>query len=243
MFKYDDNKEKTHIKLVCLGRMHGLWNANHTDIQRPLISSNSNEKDSWSEIDMAFILADANEVDTVEKLKILISLAQSNNVFVIPIVVSDKDIDLKAATIYINPVNHKNDDEIIRLTAFIIKSLKDIVCVTGIVDLDISSIKSIIDNKGKLFLGCGEGRGDGANIKAAKKSLDHLSSTCNGEQVKGILLNITGSENLLSMMDMLEITEIVNDWVINNECTILWGATIDNDLKDEIRVFIMAQSI
>ena len=235
MLEYTDNPMEACIKSSFLGRMKFLAQDN------PVNSLNGNpaEVDSWRGVDIGFIVADIKEPHIVSKLKKTIASAQENNVFVIPIVLADKSLDLKAATFYINPSKYANKDDIFTDIRFIIQSIYDIICITGLVDIDVYSIKSVLNDKGNLFLASGVGNGEDAYMQAGKNALENLSVLCSIKHAKGIVLNIIGNEDTLSIMEMMETTEFVHDWVDNKDCTILWAASIDNTLKDEIRVLII----
>ena len=235
MFEYNGNKMDNRIKSAYLGRMSFLAQNNPVDS----LTDHPADEDSWRGIDMGFIVADARESHIVSELRKAVASAQKNNVFVIPIVIADKSLDLNVATLYINPQNYATKDEIFTDIRFAIQSIYDILHTSGLVDLDVSSIKAVLNDKGNLFLASGEGKGEYGYMQAGKEALERLSVLCSRKHAKGIVLNIIGNEDTLSIMEIMETTELVHDWVENNDCTILWGASIDNTLKDEIRVFII----
>jgi cell division protein FtsZ len=52
-------------------------------------------------------------------------------------------------------------------------------------------------------------------------------------------LNVTGSEDNLNMYEIQEVSGAVYDWLDYEQATIIWGATIDDSLRDRIRVSIL----
>ena len=55
---------------------------------------------------------------------------------------------------------------------------------------------------------------------------------------KFILLNVTGSEDNLSMYEITEVSEMVSSALGDENSNLIWGADIDNTLKDVIRLSI-----
>ena len=76
-----------------------------------------------------------------------------------------------------------------------------------------------------------------AGRRAIKSPL--LDSTISG--AKGVLLNITGGPNL-SLIDVNEASKIITD-AVDPDATIIFGASIDENMGDTIRVTVIATGI
>ncbi|WP_303839785.1 hypothetical protein [Selenomonas ruminantium] len=141
----------------------------------------------------------------------------------------------------LNPEKYAGEAEIYRDIYQAGKSIYDIVCIPGMVKLDLCDVQTVCKDKKKILLATGEAKGENASMIAAEKAMSKLTKQDESAQRLGkdILLNVTGSEDKLSMFEIQEVSERLCEWLKNKEAVILWGASIDNSLDDVIRVSIL----
>jgi cell division protein FtsZ len=79
-------------------------------------------------------------------------------------------------------------------------------------------------------------------VDAAERAISHpLLEDINICGAKGVLMNITSSSDI-TMEEMTEASErIYNE--VGDEADIIWGAVIDDDMGDEMRVTVIATGI
>jgi len=234
LFDYEENKQTTIIKFTYLGRMDYLLTNTIKISEATLLEGAPMDIESWKNVDIGFIFADASEHGIIDELNVAIEAAKKENVLIVPIILSETKIDIDAVSL-----RFVNEDDLIKNISQSIKSICDISCIPGLINLDISDIKTILNGKGEFFLGLGKGHGKNACIEAGKQAVNNLSKVCSSENAKGILINVVGNENNLSIMEIMEAANVVHDWVANVSCNIIWGASTDNSLNSEIHVFIM----
>ena len=99
-------------------------------------------------------------------------------------------------------------------------------------------MREIIET-GKTAIGIGFGTGENASVMAAKKAVEFFMFDENIKEAKCILLNITGKDENLSMFEVTEAANAISD-IASSSCTIIWGATVDNSLGDNIKAVVLA---
>lgn len=119
-----------------------------------------------------------------------------------------------------------------------VQGISDLIAIPGLVNLDFADVKTIMFERGLAHMGVGMASGENRAVEAAKQAIQSplLETTIVG--TKGVLLNITGG-NSLSLFEVNEAAEIVQD-ASDPEANIIFGAVIDESLKDEIRITVIA---
>ena len=120
-----------------------------------------------------------------------------------------------------------------------VQSISDIILTPGLINVDFADVRTIIEDKGRGVMGSGLGRGEGGALEAAKKAITNpLLEDPSIEGAKGVLINITGGLQL-SLDDVKEAASFVYDSA-HDEVNLIFGAVVDPDLDDEVRVTVIA---
>lgn len=119
-----------------------------------------------------------------------------------------------------------------------VQGISDLITVPGLINLDFADVRTIMTNAGSALMGIGKASGDDRATKAAKLAITSPLLEASIEGAKGILLNITGSSNL-GLFEVNEAAEIIAE-AADPEANIIFGAVIDENLQDEIRVTVIA---
>ncbi len=119
-----------------------------------------------------------------------------------------------------------------------VQGISDLIAIPGLVNLDFADVKTIMFERGLAHMGIGRASGDKRASEAAKQAIHSplLETSINGS--KGVLLNITGGANL-GLYEVNEAAEIVSE-AADTDANIIFGAVIDEALKDEIRITVIA---
>ena len=120
-----------------------------------------------------------------------------------------------------------------------VKGISDLIAMPGLVNLDFADVQSVMSNAGSALMGIGEASGESAAIEAAKAAIASPLLETSIDGAKGILLNVTGAEENLSMYDIQEASEAIHD-AADSQANIIWGASIDNTMGDTVRVTVIA---
>lgn len=119
-----------------------------------------------------------------------------------------------------------------------IKGISDLITVPGLINLDFADVKTIMTNQGEALMGIGIGEGENRAVDAAKMAINSPLLETSIEGAKGILLNITGS-NDLSLFEINEAAEIISE-AADPEANIIFGSVIDENLGDRVQITVVA---
>ena len=119
-----------------------------------------------------------------------------------------------------------------------VQGISDIITIPGLINVDFADVKAIMQGAGSALMGIGIAKGENKAVEAAKTAIDSPLLEMSIEGAKGILFTITGGPDL-SMYDVNEAARIITSSADPN-AKIIFGAVIDEDMKDEIRITVIA---
>ncbi|KZE76416.1 cell division protein FtsZ [Paenibacillus elgii] len=119
-----------------------------------------------------------------------------------------------------------------------VQGVSDLIAVPGLINLDFADVKTIMTERGSALMGIGHASGENRAAEAAKKAISSPLLETSIDGARGVLLNITGGNNL-SLYEVNEAADIVAD-AADPEVNMIFGAVIDESLKDEIQVTVIA---
>ncbi|HPT08400.1 MAG TPA: cell division protein FtsZ [bacterium] len=119
-----------------------------------------------------------------------------------------------------------------------VQGISEIITVPGIVNADFADVKAIMSGTGTALMGVGQSSGENKAVEAVKSAINSvlLETSING--AKGIVFTVTGGSEL-SMSDVSDAAKMINS-LADKDAKIIFGAVIDEDLKDEIKITIVA---
>ena len=120
-----------------------------------------------------------------------------------------------------------------------VKGISDLIAVPGLVNLDFADVKSIMSNAGSALMGIGEASGENATVDAVKAAIDSPLLETSLQGARGVLLNIMGATESLSMMEVNEASVTVQE-AAHPDAEIIWGVSIDETLGDKVSVTVIA---
>lgn len=119
-----------------------------------------------------------------------------------------------------------------------VQGISDLIAVPGLINLDFADVKTIMRNTGSALMGIGQATGENRAADAARKAISSPLLETSIEGAQGVLLNITGGQNL-TLFEVNEASEIIAE-AADPEANIIFGAVIDESLKEEVRVTVIA---
>ena len=127
-------------------------------------------------------------------------------------------------------------DDILRQA---VQGVSDIITRCGEVNVDFNDIRTIMENKGPALMGLGVGRGENRGIQAVESAINSpLLDSFSIKKAKGIVLNITGGEDL-SLYEVDEIASLIKQEA-SPDAMIIFGYVRDEKMKDEVSVTVLA---
>jgi len=118
-------------------------------------------------------------------------------------------------------------------------SISDLIVIPGLINLDFADVKCIMGSMGKALMGSGTAAGENRAVEAAQKAISSpLLDEATVDGARGILINITGGENL-TLMEVNEASEMIQKNA-HEDAHIIFGSVIDQQMEDEMRVTVIA---
>ena len=135
------------------------------------------------------------------------------------------------------PDAFKKADETLTIA---VRSISEIITIPGYINLDFADVKTILKDGGVAIMSSGLGKGENRVSQAIENALN--SPLLNNNDVfkaKKILLNISfGSLQPMMTEELNEIHDFMAKF--SSEIEVIWGTALDENLKDEIKIAILA---
>lgn len=119
-----------------------------------------------------------------------------------------------------------------------VASISELITVPGLINLDFADVTSVMKGAGYAHMGVGSAAGKDKAEEAAKKAIQSplLETSINGSH--GVILSIIGSSDI--GLDEIERAASMVQASAHPDAHIIFGASIDDDVDDEIRVVVIA---
>jgi cell division protein FtsZ len=121
------------------------------------------------------------------------------------------------------------------------KGISDLISCHGLVNLDFADVKTIMMGMGDALMGSGTSEGDNRAALAADAAIHSpLLDDISIAGARGILINITGGEDM-TLHDVSDATETIHEAAgENSDTNIIFGAVIDPAMNGMIQVTVIA---
>ena len=119
-----------------------------------------------------------------------------------------------------------------------VQGITDLIAESGVINLDFAGVKTVMSNRGIAHMGVGVGRGENRVIDAVKEAIGSPLLETSIDGAKAILLNIMGGYDL-GMLEANEAADLIEK-AAARDANIIFGASIKEDLEDEIRITVIA---
>lgn len=120
-----------------------------------------------------------------------------------------------------------------------IVGIVDLIATPSLINLDFADVKAVMSNQGLAHMGIGRAKGEGRVIEAVRQAVCSPLLETTIEGAKSVILNITGSGRDLSLDEVREAATLVQG-IIDTSANIIFGATIDDSLSEEVKITIIA---
>jgi cell division protein FtsZ len=119
-----------------------------------------------------------------------------------------------------------------------VQGITDLITIPGLVNLDFADVRTIMRGAGSALMGIGGATGENRATEAAQAAVSSPLLEASIEGATGILLNVTGGADI-GLFEVNEAAEVVTGAADQN-ANVIFGAVIDEALKDEVRVTVIA---
>lgn len=126
-------------------------------------------------------------------------------------------------------------DEVLRQG---VQGIAEVITVPGLINVDFADVKSIMNSAGSALMGIGTASGENKAIEAAKTAINSPLLEMSVEGARGVLFTVVGGKDL-SMYEVNEAAKVITSST-DEEARIIFGAVIDERMKDEIKITVIA---
>lgn len=119
-----------------------------------------------------------------------------------------------------------------------VQGISDLITMPGLINVDFADVRTIMTNAGSSLMGIGTGVGENRAATAARTAIASPLLEVSIDGAKGVLFNITGGRDLT----MAEVEEAAKQIAaaVDSDANIIFGATIDDSLVDQIKITVIA---
>ncbi|RME64267.1 MAG: cell division protein FtsZ [Caldilineae bacterium] len=119
-----------------------------------------------------------------------------------------------------------------------IQGISELITIPGLINLDFADVRSIMQDGGAALMAIGTATGENRAQEAAQKAIHSALLDVSIEGAQGILFNVRGGRDL-SLYEVNEAAEMIRANA-HPEANIIFGAVIDEELKDELHMTVIA---
>ncbi|OKY77582.1 MAG: Cell division GTPase FtsZ family [Candidatus Methanohalarchaeum thermophilum] len=122
-----------------------------------------------------------------------------------------------------------------------VKGITELITKPGLVNLDFADIRTIMEGGGVAMIGVGEAEGDERAEEAVHKGLKSPLLDVDISGAEAALVNVTGGTDISISESEGVVKEIYER--ISDEARIIWGAQVNEDLDDTMRVMLVVTGV
>ncbi len=119
-----------------------------------------------------------------------------------------------------------------------VQGISELITVPGLINVDFADVRAIMNCTGSALMGIGRATGENRAVDAAKQAIASPLLEVAIDGARGILFTLTGGANL-SMFEVSEAAKVITANADPN-AKVIFGAVIDETLKDELKVCVIA---
>ncbi len=127
-------------------------------------------------------------------------------------------------------------DDILRQA---VQGISDIITIPGIINRDFADVKAVMQGMGYALMGTAVASGENRAVEAANRAISSpLLEDASIQGAKGILINITGSSDLM-LHEVHEASSIIHQ-AAHEDANIIFGAVLNDQMKDAVKITVIA---
>ncbi len=120
-----------------------------------------------------------------------------------------------------------------------VKGISDLINIRGLINLDFADIRTVMQAKGMALMGTGFAKGENRAVAAATMAISSpLLENIKIDGATGIIINVTGGPDM-SLFEVNEASSLITE-AAHEDAEIIFGAVIDENMLEEVRVTVIA---
>ncbi|HEY5652186.1 MAG TPA: cell division protein FtsZ [Acidimicrobiia bacterium] len=119
-----------------------------------------------------------------------------------------------------------------------VAGITNLITTPGLINVDFADVKTVMSDAGTAVMGIGRASGDERASQASQRAISSPMLETSMEGAKGVLLSVAGPSTM-TLHEATTAAKIVSESA-DPEADIIFGAVIDDDLGEEMRVTVIA---
>ncbi len=119
-----------------------------------------------------------------------------------------------------------------------VQGISELITVPGLINLDFADVRTIMSQGGAALLAVGSASGEDRARVAAENAINSKLLEIAIEGARGILFNVSGGSDL-TLFEVNQAAAIIKE-TAHPDVNLIFGAVIDPNLHDEIRITVIA---
>ncbi|ALG66477.1 cell division protein FtsZ [Beggiatoa leptomitoformis] len=123
-----------------------------------------------------------------------------------------------------------------------VQGISELITRPGLINVDFADVKTVMQEMGMAMMGTGKAKGEGRARKAAMEAISSpLLEDIDLSGARGILVNMTAGLDL-TIGEFEEMGDVIEEFASEN-ATVVVGTVLDPDIKEELRVTVIATGV
>jgi cell division protein FtsZ len=119
-----------------------------------------------------------------------------------------------------------------------VQAISEVITVPGMINLDFADVRAIMKDAGPAWMSIGIGSGPNRAVDAAKDALASPLLDVSIKGAKGVLFNVTGSDNL-TLHEVNQAAELIRT-AVDPGANIIFGVRRDENMDKNIKITLVA---
>lgn len=120
----------------------------------------------------------------------------------------------------------------------VIQGISDLVTHNGLINVDLSDVRTVMENRGNAVIGRGTGEGEDRLLQATRQALHNpLMGDVDIRGAKGILAHVMGNENL-GLVEVQEAMDLINRQA-GEQANVIFGATTRQEMGNGVSIIVI----
>jgi cell division protein FtsZ len=119
-----------------------------------------------------------------------------------------------------------------------VTGITDLITTPGLINVDFADVRTIMADAGTAVMGIGRATGENRAKQAAERAISSPMLETSMEGAKGVLLSVAGPSEM-TLHEATEAARVISDHA-HEDADIIFGAIVDDDLDQEMKVTVIA---
>jgi cell division protein FtsZ len=119
-----------------------------------------------------------------------------------------------------------------------VQGISELITIPGLINLDFADVRTIMSEGGAALMAVGMAKGEDAARSAAEQAISSQLLDITIDGARGILFNVTGGPEL-TLFDVNQAAAIIKE-TAHPDVNLIFGAVIDPNMKDQVRITVIA---